>query len=822
MTQTADGVNDVATADVDGDGDIDLLSASGRDNTIAWYSNDGNGNFTPAIVSSNVYRAYSVATADIDGDGDLDVVSASYGDSKIYWHQNDGNQNFTDKVIGVDAYSATNVKTVDIDGDGDFDVVAAAFTDSEILWYENDGAGNFTEHRIPMNSSYPYDVAAGDVDLDGDIDLVTSSRDDYQMFVFLNDGNENFRQSVIDYPVRGVRRVVLADLDADRDLDVLGVSSFDNRFVWIETIIADLGDAPASYGTLLVDDGATHLAVGPRLGAKRDGEPDASPSGGADGDGADEDGVMFGTLKLGQSVAGVNIELQGADVAKVDAWIDFNADGVWDSSEKILDNAVVSSGLQTLNYPVPTTMVLGDTYARVRLSSVGGLAPTGLADDGEVEDYRVTIREDVSFVLPVATDLALVYQSGSNVDVVDSTNGSVTLLSKPIATTQMLQLTGTSGDDSFIIDYSAGGFFAFPDGIQLDGAGGADVVVVRGTGTSTATLQSPDGTLSGAIVQVQDGARVNEISLSGIVPLSILGMQTIEIQGALNIGDQMLSLEAANGVTLGSATEFSEGTLQSSGAITVAGDLIYHLPIGVTPVVGYTDVLVTASSFVGSFASVNLPTPPIGADWDLKVGPTEVRLTLVDLAQVGPISFGGAADSTQRSQITNIELEFDGLVDVDADAFELVNLSQGSVAVATTAFLSTNPQGNSVVSLSFSGNMTRGDTQALVDGNYRLSINPSKIRRAGTSVMLDGDDDGLQGGDYSFGSLASDNFFALLGDADGDRDVDGQDLGLLAMTFMKSQGDVGFNSALDSDGDGDVDGQDYGRFEQRFLQSLPF
>jgi hypothetical protein len=44
-----------------------------------------------------------------------------------------------------------------------------------------------------------------------------------------------------------------------------------------------------------------------------------------------------------------------------------------------------------LNITVPGTIGHGDSYARFRFSSVGGLAPTGLAADGEVEDYRVTL-----------------------------------------------------------------------------------------------------------------------------------------------------------------------------------------------------------------------------------------------------------------------------------------------------------------------------------------------------------------------------------------------------------------------------------------------
>lgn len=153
----------------------------------------------------------------------------------------------------------------------------------------------------------------------------------------------------------------------------------------------DFGDAPGPLPTRIVDDGARHIAVGPRLGASRDAESDGTPSVIADGDGDDEDGVMFGLIQTDRVMAGVNIELQNAAGALVDAWLDFNRDGIWQSEEQILDNAVVQAGLQTLNYVLPAGVSSGATFARVRVSSGGGLEATGLAPDGEVEDYRVVI-----------------------------------------------------------------------------------------------------------------------------------------------------------------------------------------------------------------------------------------------------------------------------------------------------------------------------------------------------------------------------------------------------------------------------------------------
>ena len=109
ITTSANGAASVFAADVDGDGDTDVLSASSDDDTIAWYENDGAGNFTTHTITTSADAAYSVFAADVDGDGDMDVLSATNNTAvgavfdTIAWYENDGNQNFTTHVITTSA-----------------------------------------------------------------------------------------------------------------------------------------------------------------------------------------------------------------------------------------------------------------------------------------------------------------------------------------------------------------------------------------------------------------------------------------------------------------------------------------------------------------------------------------------------------------------------------------------------------------------------------------------------------------------------------------------------------------------------------------------
>ena len=62
-----------------------MLLASYYDDTVAWYENDGSQSFTERIVTTLVDGAYSVFAIDVDGDGDVDALSASFYDATVAW-----------------------------------------------------------------------------------------------------------------------------------------------------------------------------------------------------------------------------------------------------------------------------------------------------------------------------------------------------------------------------------------------------------------------------------------------------------------------------------------------------------------------------------------------------------------------------------------------------------------------------------------------------------------------------------------------------------------------------------------------------------------
>jgi len=244
-----DDPDSVFAADLDGDGDLDVLAASYAWDRISWYENtDGAGTFGPQqVITTLIDRGNTAIAADVDRDGDLDVLSASFRDDKIAWYENtDGEGAFgpQQRINGFnEGKQVSSVFAGDIDGDGDVDVFSTSINNDEVSWYENtDGAGTFgAQQIITREANGAYWVIGADLDRDGDLDAVSASFWDDKIAWYENmDGVGTFgAQRVISTLAGGAIRVFAADLDGDGDLDVLSASSSNNKIAWYENTDGD-------------------------------------------------------------------------------------------------------------------------------------------------------------------------------------------------------------------------------------------------------------------------------------------------------------------------------------------------------------------------------------------------------------------------------------------------------------------------------------------------------------------------------------------------------------------------------------------------------
>ncbi|MEZ6061200.1 MAG: Ig-like domain-containing protein [Planctomycetaceae bacterium] len=193
----------------------------------------------------------------------------------------------------------------------------------------------------------------------------------------------------------------LSRFEDQRDLRVFGTSD-----IGAFEVVLDFGDAPASFPVTLADDGARHEVSGLYLGSSVDSEADGQVSNAgfanADDDNGfpdDEDGVTFVAAVGGFSG---RVEVVASGNGFLSGWIDADGNGVWDATEQVINDVAVAAGVNIIDFNLPGPPILEgiSAIARFRLSSTGGLAPTGAATDGEVEDYSLQIDP---IVLPDGT-----------------------------------------------------------------------------------------------------------------------------------------------------------------------------------------------------------------------------------------------------------------------------------------------------------------------------------------------------------------------------------------------------------------------------------
>jgi len=231
------------TCDVDLDGDVDILISccENGSNRMGWVENLGDLNFTDHIVITNWIQANSVDAADIDGDGDIDLVGTASGreggDGEISWFENIDNEFETKHDIFVTAARPSCVKAVDMNEDGNMDIVASVCQLNQVILFENDGEENFDYDPIGYNFSRALSVDTADLDEDGDIDVISASINNDKVSWLENDGEENFSEHIITSSLDGAGDVVAVDLDLDGDLDILASGQYSNKVVWFEAEI---------------------------------------------------------------------------------------------------------------------------------------------------------------------------------------------------------------------------------------------------------------------------------------------------------------------------------------------------------------------------------------------------------------------------------------------------------------------------------------------------------------------------------------------------------------------------------------------------------
>ncbi|UPQ99553.1 hypothetical protein HOP50_04g28610 [Chloropicon primus] len=337
----------VITADVNGDGHLDLVELGGTDYSANvasedkynfLYLNDGSGNFqlSPGgdLTTSNM-ESTDATTGDFNGDGHIDIVVVNKFQSQVNELLiNDGTGSFT-RVSGMDASgsasAAKRVTSCDLDGDGDLDVYITGGPDVFLL---NDGTGNFTEVSnvfAEQSQSHPPAPACFDATGNGLMDLwidnnnLNLNKGSFPMVLHTDAGDATaYRDASYDAQV--------FDADNDGDMDLLLVTSERNMLLlndgtghFTEKPLPSLhGDGYTSYSAVVFDidgDGDDDIFFSSSMSGGTYGTKNEILLG--DGDGT------FEVLPNGlENMQGIRELLQAGATASIAA--DFNGDGTID------------------------------------------------------------------------------------------------------------------------------------------------------------------------------------------------------------------------------------------------------------------------------------------------------------------------------------------------------------------------------------------------------------------------------------------------------------------------------------------------------------
>ena len=396
-------------ADLDGDGDLDLMS--GELNGSFFYLENTGSSSAPAFgaSSTNPFGLGSVGNilsspvfADLDGDGDLDMFSGE-GDGGFFYFANTGSSSapafaasVTDPFGLADIGYNSRPVFMDLDGDGDLDLLSGELN-GNFFYFENTGSSNAP--AFAASSTNPFGLAGigyyqsipafADLDGDGDLDMFSGS-DPGNFFYFENTGSSNApafaASSTNPFGLAGVggnSSPAFADLDGDGNMDLISGNNYGN-FVYFENVTPPPVPVVLALGVDLGAPGET-LRISTRIT-----NPTSDPVG----------GLQFFVLLDNPSVAHFTEVEEGSVISD----FTISASTINDSTSLLIystSGAVIQPGtdihLATLLYRLDPAAVLGSTISLTSADlEIGDPFGDELPDSASTGQLQVDIRGDVN------------------------------------------------------------------------------------------------------------------------------------------------------------------------------------------------------------------------------------------------------------------------------------------------------------------------------------------------------------------------------------------------------------------------------------------
>ena len=272
-----------SACDYDSDGDWDVVVASmgqvlpnnDKIGAIIILENDGNQRFRKITLLENIARVTDVRGADVDHDGDVDLVVGQFGyvQGEINLLRNDGHQHYSaEQLLGLSGTIHTPV--ADLDGDGLPEIAALVSQEWEEIHIFDNVGGNFRDRVVWGSTNEDYGSSGlrlADLDRDGDLDILYTNGDSFDYALpgprtwhglqWLENRRGNFTFHRIGNSP-GAFSPVTADLNRDGHLDIVTVSGFNN---WdsetSEAMVGWINDGAQNFTAVTLAQHPTHLVT---------------------------------------------------------------------------------------------------------------------------------------------------------------------------------------------------------------------------------------------------------------------------------------------------------------------------------------------------------------------------------------------------------------------------------------------------------------------------------------------------------------------------------------------------------------------------------
>lgn len=241
------------SADIDGDGDVDVIAADHRNGNLLYYENPGRTGaktkrWPKHLVDDRAVGAHAVAVADLNGDGRVDVVASGEKEASppesVYWYacpeRPNEAQRWPKHVLGpgqgggLAHYPAIG----DVNGDGKPDVVHAAKSPEGGEWYRlwlqpKDPTQPWTLREIGKGYTQATNIQVADVNHDGKADLIATQGHHVGLLWF---EGPDMKPHSLDQTLKSPHTLAVADIDGDGDIDFATCAYESKVLAWFENV----------------------------------------------------------------------------------------------------------------------------------------------------------------------------------------------------------------------------------------------------------------------------------------------------------------------------------------------------------------------------------------------------------------------------------------------------------------------------------------------------------------------------------------------------------------------------------------------------------